>query len=222
MIPERRHAQQEENMDSWLMSYADMITLLMCFFIIFVSVSEPKKDKFAQITQGLANKFGSVDLSTPFEGVFRSMQTVIETHQVFKDVAVAKTDKSIDMELASTTFFEPGTATFMPDKISILTELVTALKTASFVEYRIIVEGHTSDAPPVNPALYPTNWELSGARAAAMVRFFIEQGIKPEYLKAVGLGDTQPKVSNKDGAGNPIGENREQNQRIVIKFERVS
>ena len=220
MIPPKKHV-QEEGTDSWLMSYADMITLLMCFFIIFVSVSEPKKDKFSVITQGLANKFGSVDLSTPFEGVFRSMQTVIEDRQVFKDVAVAKSDQSIDMELASSAFFQPASANFKEDMIPVLTELVTALKTASFVEYRIVVEGHTSDIP-INTALFPSNWELSSARASAMVRFFIQQGIKPEYLKAVGLADTQPKVANRDGSGHPIAENREQNQRIVIKFERVS
>ena len=83
------------------------------------------------------------------------------------------------------------------------------------------MEGHTSDVA-INSPMYPSNWELSSARAAAMVRFFIEHGIKPQYLKAVGLADIEPKVPNSDLTGNPIAVNRERNQRVIIKFERVS
>jgi chemotaxis protein MotB len=220
MMPPRKTI-SEENTDSWLMSYADMITLLMCFFIIFVSVSEPKKEKFSVITEGLANKFGSVDLSTPFEGVFRAMQTVIETRQVFRDVAIAKSENSIDMELSASAFFERDSAKLSEEKLPVLAELADSLKTVSFMDYRITVEGHTNDVE-VNTPIYPSNWELSSARAARTVRFFIERGLPASRLKAVGLADTEPKVSNRDGSGNPIPANREQNQRIVIKFERLS
>lgn len=220
MIPPRKHPHTEDNVDSWLMSYADMITLLMCFFIIFVSVSEPKKDKFSLITEGLANKFGSVDLSTPFEGAFRSMQGVVENYQAFRDIAISKTDQSIEMELAGGTFFKKDSAELAQEKLPLLAELIGALKQADFVQYHITIEGHTSDAP-AKSGLYASNWELSSARAARMVRYLIEQGIKPNVLKASGLADTQPKVPNADLNGQPIPENRARNERLVIKFERV-
>ena len=219
MIP-RRPQQQEEGVDSWLMSYADMITLLMCFFIIFVSVSEPKRDKFSEITQGLANKFGSVDMSTPFAGVFGSLQSIVESHHMFRDVAIVKTDKSVEMEIASDAFFKRHTADIEESKLEVLAEMADAIKTVDFLEYRVIIEGHTSDLQPKS-GLYATNWELSSARASRIVRFLIEKGMPADRMRAVGYADTQPKVPNTDIQKQPIPENRAINDRMIVKLERV-
>jgi chemotaxis protein MotB len=217
---DRHHSQQEGGMDSWLMSYADMITLLMCFFVIFVSVSEPKQEKFSQITEGLINRFGTVDMTTPLRGVFESVQQVVEQHKVLKDISIEKTQSGIAMEIASRSFFEPGSAELSMAKIQVLYDLVASLKGADFLEYRIIIEGHTSDEQFPSPH-YPTNWDLSGARAARLVRYFIEQGIKPDRLRAVAYGEIRPKVPNRGVGDEPIIENREKNQRMVVKLERV-
>ncbi len=220
MIPVKR-PMPEDSVDSWLMSYADMITLLMCFFIIFVSVSEPKNDKFTEITGGIANKFGSVDLSTPFNGVAQSLQAVVESRQIFRDVSVEKKERSIEMELSNNAFFEKGSIELSKKNADALKELVTALKNIDFMTYRVIVEGHTSDVPPTNTAQFPSNWELSSARAARIVRYFIDQGMAANRLRAVGYADTLAKVPNTDINNNPINENRERNERITIKLERV-
>ncbi len=217
---DKHRAQQEGGVDAWLMSYADMITLLMCFFIIFVSVSEPKRDKFSQITEGIVNRFGKVDTTTPLKGVFESMQKAVEAHQVLKDVAVERTESGVAMEIASRSFFQPGTAELNPDNISVLTDLVNSLKAIDFMDYRVIIEGHTSDEY-VASILYPSNWEISGARAQRMVRYFVEQGVKPDRMRAVAFADTRPKVPNLGAGGQPILENREKNERVVIKLERV-
>lgn len=220
MIPPRRHPPQEENVDSWLMSYADMITLLMCFFIIFVSVSEPKKDKFSALTRGMADKFGMVDLATPFKSIVTSLQGVVENNRMFKDIAVESSSEGIEMELSARKFFQTGSAELNPATIPVLEELAQALTKIDFLTYRIAVEGYTSDIPFSSP-IYPSNWELSSARAARLVRFFMQQGLKPEQLKAVGYGDGTPKVPNADGAGTPIPSNQERNERIVVKLERL-
>jgi chemotaxis protein MotB len=217
---DRGHSQQEGGIDSWLMSYADMITLLLCFFVIFVSVSEPKKEMFAQITEGLVNRFGTVDMTTPLKGVFESVQQVVEKHQVLKDVSIEKTESGIAMEIASRKLFEPGAAEISQENLPLLADLVNSLKGADFLDYRIIIEGHTSDEK-FESALYPTNWDLSAARAARVVRYFAEQGIKADRMRVVAYGETQPKVPNHGVGDAPILENREQNQRIVIKLERV-
>jgi len=219
--PENRGSRQQEGgMDSWLMSYADMITLLLCFFVIFVSVSEPKKEMFSKITEGLVNRFGTVDMTTPLKGVFESVQEVVEKHQVLKDVSIEKTQSGIAMEIASRSFFEPGSAEITETNMSLLSDLVASLKTADFLDYRILIEGHTSDEQ-LSSASYPTNWDLSAARAARLVRYFIEQGIKSDRMRAVAYADTRPKVPNRGVGDAPIIENREKNQRMVIKLERV-
>src|SRR5690349_14346373 len=110
MIPRKPH--QEDNIDSWLMSYADMITLLLCFFVIFCSVSEPKKEKLNAITEGMMGKFGSVDMATPFQGVYRSLQAIVENHQMLRDIAIEKGEKTLTMELSSLAFYKDKSADF--------------------------------------------------------------------------------------------------------------
>ncbi|MDX1974710.1 MAG: flagellar motor protein MotB [Rickettsiales bacterium] len=220
MIPPRKPDPQESGVDSWLMSYADMITLLMCFFIIFVSVSEPKRDKFSEITQGLANKFGSVDLSTPFLGTFQALQGVVENNNLMRDVVIERSERSIDMDIASGSFFQSNSIEFEDSKKPVLAEMVTALKQISFMEYYVTIEVHTDDAP-VDSVVYPSNWELSAARAARMARFFAENGVEARRIKAIGYADSRPILPNLDKEGRPIPENRLRNQRVIIKIERV-
>ncbi len=223
MFPHRRNhpALQEENTDSWLMSYADMITLLMCFFIIFVSVSEPKRDRFSEITDGLANQFGGVKMTTPFTGVFNSLQALIEEHQMFRDVAIDQTDKGVAMEIAGGVFFKRSSVELEDSKRSVLQEMVDTLKQVDYIDYTVTVEAHTSDRTTDN-AIYRTNWDLSTARAAQMVKFLIESGVPSNRIRAIGYSDTQPKVPNTDLNNEPIPENRDRNERIVIKLERVT
>lgn len=219
MIPPRRPHQGEDNVDSWLMSYADMITLLLGFFIIFVSVSDPKKDKLSAIKDGMSGQFGSVALATPFQGLFRSLQAVVETHNILNDVAIEKTEKSVVLELSTLSFFKEKSAEFDEGMLPVLQEIAARLKAVDFLEPRITVEGHTNNLPVVTEH-YPSNWEFSAARAAHIVRFLIEQGVAPPRLSAVGYGDTQPKVPNLDANGNAIIVNRKINERVVIRVER--
>jgi chemotaxis protein MotB len=218
MIPKRKQ-QHEESIDSWLMSYADMITLLMCFFIIFVSVSEPKKERISALASGMGGKFGTVDLSTPFNGVMRALKGVVETNQAFDDLAVESNDRFVFVELASDSFFTADSAELAADKLPLLKEVIDALKTVDFLAYSIHVEAHTSDVPPGEA--YASNWELSSARAARVVRLFIEAGLQPDKLRAVGYGDSKPKVPNLDVKGEPIAANRVKNSRILIKLDRA-
>lgn len=213
-----RKAAAEENTDSWLMSYADMITLLMCFFIIFVSVSEPKRDRLAAVTEGIQGKFSRVELSTPYLGTFRALQGVVEKNQMFLDTVVEKTDRGLEIEFASQSYFQPGTAEIEPSKMESLFEMMDALKNANFAQYAIIVEGHTDDVE-VSNAFFPSNWELSALRATKIIRLMGERGVNTSHMRAVGYAGTLPLVPNIDAKGNAIPENREKNQRIVIKLE---
>ncbi|MBT5495044.1 MAG: OmpA family protein [Alphaproteobacteria bacterium] len=79
------------------------------------------------------------------------------------------------------------------------------------------VEGHTDDVP-IRTARFPSNWELSASRASSVVRYFIEQGIKPSRLKAAGYADTKPKLPNKDIFDEGIPENREKNRRVGLRL----
>jgi chemotaxis protein MotB len=103
---------------------------------------------------------------------------------------------------------------------AILRGILEPLTSALAEGYRIRVEGHTDDTPIDTPQ-FPSNWELSTARASAVVHYFLEQGVPAERLRAVGYADTEPKVPNRDAAGNPIPANQAQNRRVVIKLEKI-
>ncbi len=218
--PFRSKKSHTEDGESWLMSYADMITLLLCFFVIFVSTSEPKEDQLAAATRGMQARFGTVDLTTPFQGAFRDIQGVIDRNEAALAMSVEKTEKGLLIEISSSTYYAPNSAEFKPEQIPLLVEMMEGLKADIFKEYSIVVEGHTDDIEPKNGGFYPTNWELSSARASRMVRFFIDNGFDPKRMKAIGLAGSHPKVPNLDTQGNPIEINREKNRRVVIKLER--
>lgn len=217
--PHRRKHTDEAGLDSWLMSYADMITLLLCFFIIFISTSEPKEDKLAAATSGLKGMFGSVDLSTPFTGSMRTLEGIVSANQAYQSVSIEKTSGGIQMELAAGTYFTKDAAELNPARIEMLKEMLNALKSEAFKGYYITIEGHTDDVAPAS-GLYATNWELAAARATRLVRFFMEQEFDPALLRAEVYGQARPVVPNKDATGEPIPQNRERNSRVVIKVER--
>lgn len=215
----KAHA-EEGGIESWLMSYADMITLLLCFFIIFISTSEPKMDRLAAATKGMQARFGSVELMTPFNSIYRSLMGVADEHQAYQTMALEETANGLLIELSSMAFFAPNTAEVAVDQLKTLADVMMTLKDPTLENYHITVEGHT-DAEAGAKTGYPTQWELSAARAVKIVRIFIEQGFDPTRLSAVGLADTQPKLKSVDAKGKPIPENQERNRRVVIRVERV-
>jgi chemotaxis protein MotB len=210
----------EENTEAWLMSYADMITLLLCFFIIFVSTSEPKEDKLAAATRGMKARFGMVDLSTPFDGALRVVQGVIEENKAFKALAVQKTERGLIIELSADAFFIDNTAEFVPEKMPMLEDVVDSFKDAGFQSYDVVIEGHTDDRPMSENTTFPTPWEFSAARAARMARLFEARGIDTKRLQVAAFGGVHPKVPNATSTGEVIPQNRERNRRIVISLER--
>ena len=74
---------------------------------------------------------------------------------------------------------------------------------------------------PISTAQFPSNWELSTARASAVVHYFLDQGIPAQELRAAGYADTFPKAPNRDAAGHPLPENQAQNRRVVIALEKI-
>jgi len=116
--------------------------------------------------------------------------------------------------LPNEVLFTAGSANLKPEGQSLLKELVGALEG---VPYQIVVIGHTDDVP-IGPGLakrYPSNWELAGARAAGVVRMMAGEGIPPQQLLAISMGDTRPI------AANDTPEGRKRNRRIEVRIRPV-
>lgn len=150
-----------------------------------------------------------------------SLAEIVDTLKSQNTAAVEqKGDRISTLEISSAAFFDSGSAAVSDAGKSILRKVAVNLKSDISQGYRITVEGHTDDTP-INTAQFPSNWELSTARAAAVVHFFLDQGIPAERLRAAGYADTFPKAPNRDANGNAIPENQAQNRRVVIKLEKI-
>ena len=129
-------------------------------------------------------------------------------------------DRITTLQINSAAFFGSGNAVLSEPGKAILRDVAVTLKSAEYASYRIAVEGHTDDSP-INTVQFQSNWELSTARAAAVVRFFLEQAIPAARLTAAGYADTFPVAPNRTVDGAVIPENQARNRRVVIKLEKI-
>lgn len=218
LLPKKPYQEEE----GWLLTYADMITLLMCLFLIMLTVSVPKVEKMQQVKSELMKKFSNREnSSTPFASVFSAMTSVVENLQLNTDIFVRQTPNGAELEMRAGSFFAPASAEINEEGVAVLDQIADSLSGLGQASYVISVEGHTDDTPIGNEK-YPSNWELSSARASSVVRHLIDSGTMPERLRAIGYGDTEPKLPNRDTRGNPIPDNQAANRRIIIKLERPS
>ena len=213
---------REEPVDeSWLATYADAITLLMAFFVMLLTFAEYDIPAFEEAAQAISNNVGSKDKISPTQELKLEMQDVVFEMQADQVVSVAQDSRGIIIELTSKAFFKPGSAQLRKAAFPVLKKMSTMLTAPKFACYNIEVEGHTDDIP-IKSKAFPSNWELSAARASRVVRFFVEQKMQSFRLLAVGRAETVPKVPNRDASGKPIKENQATNRRIELHVERMN
>ncbi len=213
---------EEENSEAWLITYADAVTLVLCFFILLFSVSEPKPSAYKQIADSFAAaRFTQEEeQSDPMDNVQQELEIMVENNALEQVMSVEETEDGIQLELSSSSFYHSGSAKFKREAVPILLQVADVLRDFNFDAYEIQVQGHTDDVP-MRSKMFASNWELSAARATNIVRFLIANDLKPELMQATGYADTRPKVPNLNVDGNPIAANRKLNRRIVIQIERV-
>jgi chemotaxis protein MotB len=216
----RKRSKNEGNTEDWLVTYADAITLILCFFVIIISVSEPKPEEFSKLKSALLMELSEskAEIEQPFEELYENIAEFIAQNQLEGMMSVEQTESGIVLELASSSFYKSGSAEFNEEAIPIIREMSHILRDFEYEDYLVDVEGHTDDVP-ISNARYPSNWELSANRATGIVRFFIDEGQERKKMRVKAFADVVPKVPNLDEFGNPIPENRELNRRIVITVE---
>jgi len=230
MLPKSRVARpvngQTDHIDAWLISYADLITLLFMVFVIFVSVSSAKSGSGTSASHGepphpiLQKLSGTLALGTPFDETYRALSGIVTSNHADQDIAVEKTTHGVTIDLSVTQFFKPGSAEIPPEQLPLLHLIAQTLKEHMTGNNIIEVEGHTDDAPPENSP-FANDWELSSMRAARITSQLADDGIDPASLRATGYAGNHPLVPNKDSAGHIIPRNKERNQRIIIRLESI-
>lgn len=210
-----------EESEDWLTTYADAITLLMAFFVMLLTFAEFDIPAYEELSSALASSLGDRDQQTTTESLKIDVQTMVYEAQADQAMTVDKDDRGVVIELQSNAFFAPGSAELVQAAVPILQKMAETLKSPRYELYNVSVEGHT-DNTPIKTAQFPSNWELSGDRATAVVRLFVDSGVDSTRLDAAGLGDTRPKVPNLGEDGNPIPENQAANRRVVLRLSPMS
>lgn len=239
MSRRRRRQDNPINHDRWLVSYADFVTLLFAFFVVMYSISSVNEGKYKVLSDSLEGIFtspersmkpipigderltgeasqnessilGSAHTRDPLESIAEQIREEFASLLGDGQLQVRGTEMWLELELSSSLLFPSGDA--IPNQHAFdLVEKISAIL-APF-ENPIQVEGFT-DNLPISTAQYPTNWELSAARAASIVRMLVMGGVQPERLAAVGYGEFQPVADNAEPAG------RARNRRVVLVISR--
>jgi chemotaxis protein MotB len=266
--PRRRKKNSSTNHERWLLTYADMITLLLIFFVVMFAMSQVDVDKYEAITQSLQSSFKSGDSIldqgsglldggklqsgnisgggkgdkgtgkgnsnvpdqnqeeqnknqplTAREIAFRKQEEelsnlmnminqYIKENQLEDQISINDLPKGIAITLNDRFLFDIGQANLKPDSTETLTRLASLFKQLNTM---ISIEGHTDNLQITSKSKYADNWELSGARALSVLRYFIDkQGLEPEGFQYAGYADTRPAGDNSTPSG------RQKNRRVEI------
>ncbi len=217
---------EEPSAPFWLTTFSDMVTLLMVFFILILSFSTIELEKFKGAMSSMKGALGimpEMGSSVPshklsFNERLTTRRTDItkkaeelETEIIKKNLAdkvqVEITEGGVHIRLGSKLLFGSGSAKIKASAFPILKEIAGMIEGENTEVY---VEGHT-DNIPIHTKKYPSNWELSTARAMSVVRYFHQaEGINAAQLAAVGHGEYRPLLPN------TTPENRAKNRRVEI------
>ena len=195
--------------DRWLISYADLMTLLLALFIVMYAASDHERaQKVAaafngQNTGGTGILPGNPAKENNSDDFARNL---MQNPILIEKTKMRQTDRGLIVSLSEAGFFAPGEAVVNAEADSAINALAETLKKTKMP---VRVEGHT-DSTPISNSRYPSNWELSTARASSVLIRLIERGIAPERLSAAGYGGFQPAVDNS------TPENRAQNRRVDV------
>tara|TARA_A100001011_G_scaffold327386_1_gene351484 strand:+ start:211 stop:960 length:750 start_codon:yes stop_codon:yes gene_type:complete len=196
--------QVEEGLPGWFGTFADMMTLLFAFFVLLAAISTIDPVKLQNMADSVGKSVGTkeemdnqaMSLGDIHKAAVKMIEEMAENSESGETpVEVTTSPKGVTIGISSDISFESGSATTKAGFLEILKKIVPTIEESYFM---IAVEGHTdSDPLPKNlREKYPSNWELSGARASAVVRLLIGLEVDPVRLQSVGYGEFVPRDKN--------------------------
>ncbi|RJX27859.1 MAG: chemotaxis protein MotB [Dethiobacter sp.] len=217
----------EEGAPAWMVTYSDMITLVLAFFVLLFSFAAIDEARFNELLSSLRvtflgsegilkgfpdpsdsqDSFFDRDKLEDYQDTVEKIRGFIEEKGLEGSVNLLRDERGIVLEIPDVLFFDPKKAELKPEAQEILGYVADLL---SSLDKQVIVEGHT-DNVPINTYLFPSNWELSVARAVVVVRYLVEiKQLHPARFAAMGFGEFHPVATNLTSEG------RARNRRVNI------
>ena len=198
----------------WMMTFADLSFILMCFFVLLMGVQKTDKEKFDRVRDGLG---GLVDKDKPKKNL-ATMKAKIERElkkkKLEKVAEVVLDEDGLAIEFKDKLIFKSGSARPSPKFIKV-TKSIMRVVAKSPKRYKIAIEGHTDETGNDS-----RNWKLSSDRALALLnQFKIKHRVSPDRMKVAAFASTKPKVETKGKKGRALAAARAANRRVVIRLE---
>lgn len=213
-----RHRDSEED-NAWLITYLDMMTLLLTLFVVMLAYSTFDPDKFTRLKQELSEESGKAAKTPakktdeanpdPAEQLAQRLARQLVRAGLGDAVKMEVEDRRLTLQMQEKILFSSGHAELNEQGLKVLERLVPSFMAP---ELMISVEGHT-DNVPISTGAFPSNWELSVARASRVVRYLADHGVPGNHLRAVGYGQTRPLADNTGELGRSV------NRRVSIVID---
>ena len=193
-VEENNNDQLGEEAQPWLMTYADMMTLLFAFFVLLYSMSSPDPVKMSAMEDAIAKEAGIEGELKSQNEIKEDIEEIIENLDLQNTANVIKDPRGVAIELDGDICFSSGSTNIQGRLKTVLNNVAKEVLTNPNDYRMVIVEGHTDSQPiPKNlKSFFPTNWELSAARASSVVNYLISQGVNSGRLQASGYADRWP------------------------------
>lgn len=228
---------EESEEAGWIVTYSDLVTLLLVFFVLLYSISSLNTEKFKKVIQSIRVSLGedrtAIGLleiievpKTPdseitieeLTGLKKTKDPILEDISQFiteknmgDNIVLQILENKIIIRIRGKALFKSGSASLTKEAIPILNEIAKIID--EYSEYSANIKGHT-DNVPISTAQFPSNWELSAVRATTVLKYLIKEGISPSRLTATGYGELLPL------APNTSEKNRARNRRVEFVLEK--
>jgi chemotaxis protein MotB len=219
---------------TWLVTYADLMTLLLVFFVLLYSLASFEKEKYKSKVETvleheqnqkpngvLLDLSEDTDRKISLEDItglrsrevtlFKMVNNLVRKTDQNQNITTQSRNGKIIITVSGETLFSSGSAKLNPGALPVFNQMIQIFD--KFPEYTVNIKGHT-DNIPISTPVFPSNWELSAIRATTVLKYLISMGIRPQRLTATGYGDIMPQVPN------TTDKNREKNRRVEFVLEK--
>lgn len=227
----------EECLPAWLAAFGDLMSLLLCFFVLLLSMSSMDAKKVSEAIGSLSGAMSvleggtkteiskqRIQESTPIESQDETSETVNRVKQAAGDanemmeqtqgptITVEEAQEGFVIALPAALLFKPGSATIENQDALLFLKRIALIIEELPNDMEVSVQGHTDSGPPSKSSPFKDNWELSTARAISVLHELILDGVEPARMSAAGYAEYEPVASNATKSG------REKNRRVELHF----
>jgi len=198
--------------ESWLLSYADLITNLLLFFVLLLSAANISKSRMQQIAKSMSG----ADSPASLEAIRKEIDAKIAEQHLKDLVQTVVANDGLEVSFNSGLVFDSGKAAIRPEMEQTILNMLKVLGPYSG-KYSFAVEGHTDSTPLLGGATFATNWELSSARAITVRQRLEEVGIARDRVRVEGYADTKP-LPEEQLKGLSADERNARHRRVVVRI----